>query len=147
MSGEAIKAEDDGLGQDFRLIHQFRVRYAEIDAQSVVFNSRYLEYADIVLTEYMRSVGLPLDGPDAWQIHVVHAEVQYRQPLRFDDVVNGWARVARIGRSSIRFEVELRLAGENAAKAGVGLTYVHVDLETGRSTEITENVRRLLLHQ
>ena len=29
--------------------HRFRVRYSEVDPQAVVFNSRYLEYADVVV--------------------------------------------------------------------------------------------------
>jgi len=36
----------------------FRVREPEVDR----FNSRYLEYADIVVAEYFRSRGIPLIG-------------------------------------------------------------------------------------
>src|SRR5262249_11086983 len=38
--------------------HRIRVRYSEIDGQAVVFNSRYLEYADVAITEYYRSLGI-----------------------------------------------------------------------------------------
>ena len=37
---------------DFRFAWEKRVHYPEIDAQAVVYNSRYLEYFDIALTEY-----------------------------------------------------------------------------------------------
>ena len=33
----------------------FRVRYAECDPQGVVFNGRYVEYADVAFTEFVRS--------------------------------------------------------------------------------------------
>ena len=49
---------------DFRFHVTKRVRYAEIDAQRVVFNSRYLEYFDIGITEYWRAAvgGRPVIG-------------------------------------------------------------------------------------
>ena len=34
----------------FAFSTRFRVRYAEIDGQRIVFNSRYLEYADVAVT-------------------------------------------------------------------------------------------------
>ena len=43
---------------DYRFAWRKRVRYAEIDAQAVVYNSRYLEYFDLALTEYWREAGL-----------------------------------------------------------------------------------------
>ncbi len=130
---------------DFHRCHDLRVRFAEVDAQSVVFNSRYLEYADIVLTEFMRDRGIPVTGPDVFEVHVVQANVHYKSPLRFDEQVSGWARVARIGRSSMAFEVELRVEGEEEARAAITLSYVHVDIATGRPAEISAEMRARLL--
>ena len=42
---------------DFSFTYQFRVRWSEVDPQAVVFNARYLDYADIAITEYYRAVG------------------------------------------------------------------------------------------
>jgi acyl-CoA thioester hydrolase len=131
--------------QEFRRCHDFRVRFAEVDAQAVVFNSRYLEYADIVLTEFLRAAGIPMTGPDAFEVHVVQATVHYRRPLRFDEQVSGRARTAKIGRSSMLFEIELRVDGEDEARATIELTYVHVDLATGRPAEVPAEVRTRLL--
>ena len=36
----------------------FKVRYAEIDGQKVVFNSRYLEYTDVAATEFWEWAGI-----------------------------------------------------------------------------------------
>ncbi len=121
---------------EFERHYLFRVRFAEVDPQSVVFNSRYLEYADIVLTEYMRAAGIPTYGPDVVEFQVVQANVVYVQPLRFDDEAEGWIRVNRIGRSSVVFDLEFRRDGSDEATARVTLHYVHVDLHTGKSQEI-----------
>lgn len=129
----------------YQLYETFRVRYAEVDAQAVVFNSRYLEYADIVLTEFFREKEIALVGPEAFDAHVVEATVRYIRPLRFDDIFEGWAKVAAIGRSSISFEIEFRLADQSEACAHVLIHWVHVDLETGKSAAVPDDFRVRLL--
>jgi acyl-CoA thioester hydrolase len=121
------------------------VRFAEIDGQMVVFNSRYLEYADNVLTEFMRAVDVPVSGPQSFEMQVVQSTVKYKRALRFDDEVEGWLRVERVGRSSVIFEIEFRIKGAAEASASVTLAYVHVDLETEKSQEIPASVRTKFL--
>lgn len=133
------------MTRDFRCYTSFRVRFAEIDGQMVVFNSRYLEYADNVLTEFMRTIGVPMSGPHSFEMQVVQATVQYKRGLRFDDEVEGWLRVERVGRSSAVFEIEFRLKGSEDVRASVTLTYVHVDLESEKSQEIPAAVRSKFL--
>ena len=86
------------MSQTFK--HIFRVRYAEVDPQSVVFNSRYLEYADILVTEYFRDArnrGMP----DELEFHVRRAEVDYLAPIRVDELIEGRMTVSKIGNSSM----------------------------------------------
>ncbi|MGO4610753.1 acyl-CoA thioesterase, partial [Variovorax sp. 2RAF20] len=42
---------------DFRHSVPLRVRWAEVDPQSIVFNAHYLTYCDICVTEYWRALG------------------------------------------------------------------------------------------
>ena len=44
--------------EDFRHSMPLRVRWAEVDPQSIVFNAHYLTYCDICVTEYWRAVGI-----------------------------------------------------------------------------------------
>ena len=37
--------------QDFRCHHRLSVRWAEVDAQKIVFNAHYLMYADVAISE------------------------------------------------------------------------------------------------
>ena len=41
---------------DYKFIYTFRVRYAEVDAQGIVFNAHYLTYFDCLITEYYRKL-------------------------------------------------------------------------------------------
>ena len=40
----------------YNFFHTLRVRYAEVDAQGIVFNSHYLTYFDCAITEYYRKI-------------------------------------------------------------------------------------------
>ena len=43
----------------FRFIERLRVRWAEIDAQQIVFNGHYFTYVDTAITGYWRALALP----------------------------------------------------------------------------------------
>lgn len=135
------------MTQPFR--HRFRVRYAEVDPQSVVFNSRYLEYADFIITEYWREAGLHFTGEGALEFHVVKAVVEFERPIRADEWVEGRAWTTRIGNSSIDTRIELHgaTAGEDDRRAMIDLVHVHVDLESGRPISIPFAVRAALGEQ
>ena len=113
---------------DFKFSVKKRVRYAEIDAQAVVFNSRYLEYFDIGITEYWRAAGVY----DRWpansspEFHVARAEVDYKVPILLDEEIDICVRASRVGKSSMTFLFELHGAGKDDLRASGQLINVHV---------------------
>ncbi|WP_324829055.1 acyl-CoA thioesterase [Qipengyuania zhejiangensis] len=120
--------------------YTFRVRYAEVDPQSVVFNSRYLEYADILVTEYYRdrrAHGMPQD----MEFHVRRAEVDYLAPIRMDELVEGRLSVTRVGNSSVEKRITLHGADDGSLRAEIVLVAVHVDLPSGKPERIPDAVR------
>ena len=125
---------------------RFRVRYSEIDGQKIVFNSRYLEYGDAALTEFWRWANLAAIGPD-WtdaEFNVVRACVEYKQALRFDDLVEAWVRVDRVGNSSMTLRIDLCHADTGALHASVEFVSVLVDLAARKSKPIPGQVRAAL---
>lgn len=121
---------------------RFRVRYAEIDGQKVVFNSRYLEYADVAITEYWRAVDMA-DLPE-WrdaEFHVVHADVTYRKPFRYDDMIDATCRVEKVGRTSMVKLVELYHGDTGDLHSSIRITSVNVHLESGTPQPIPDSVR------
>jgi acyl-CoA thioester hydrolase len=126
--------------------HRFRVRYSEVDQQSVVFNSRYLEYADVIITEYWRAIDLHFSGEDALEFHVVKAVVEFKAPIRADEEIDGTAITTRIGSSSVTTEIAFfGLGGEEDLRASITLVHVHVDLDNGRPIPIPDTARTRLL--
>lgn len=124
---------------DFRFRHSFRVRYAEVDPQAVVFNSRYLEYADLAIVEYWRAAGITPGGAGDWpEFHVGRATVTYRKPIRVDEMIDALVRIERFGTASMTNRIELHGADAEDLRAEIELVYVCVDLETGGSRPIPE---------
>ncbi|WP_447726676.1 acyl-CoA thioesterase [Sphingomonas koreensis] len=130
----------------FAFAARIRVRYSEIDGQKVVFNSRYLEYADVALSEYWRWLHLSeLSEWHGMEFHVARATVDFKAPFRYDDEIDAWVRTERIGNSSVTSRVELCHAETGALHAMIELIHVNVDLDTGTSSPVPQPVRQRMM--
>ena len=121
-----------------------RVRYHEADAQGYMFNSRYLEIADVAMTEYFRLLGLPYlemlaVGADP---SVVQASLSFRQPARFEDELDVYVTCPRTGRSSFDLHTQVLKSGDLVAS--MELTYVNVDAAQARARDLPARVAALL---
>jgi acyl-CoA thioester hydrolase len=86
----------------FRYAAYTRVGFSETDAQGVVYYGRYLPYFDLARTEYHRHLGrVTLGGVD---FAMRATTVEYHAGARFDDLLEVFVRVARIGTTSITYE-------------------------------------------
>lgn len=122
---------------DFRFAFADRVRYAAIDAQGVVFNSRYLEYLDIGINEYWRAVGL---APADFEVHLVRNLIEYRKPLHHDELFDICVRTARFGRSSMTVLWEIHGQGADDLRAEGEAVSVHVDVATHRPLPVPDQI-------
>jgi acyl-CoA thioester hydrolase len=130
---------------DFAHHCRFRVRWGEVDPQAVVFNARYLDYADVAVTEYWRAIraaGLWNDAPV--ECHVAKAEVNFRKPIRADEEIDVMARTPRFGTSSMTTLVEIHGAGAEDLRASIELVAVHIDLSDHRPRPLPDSVRTAL---
>jgi acyl-CoA thioester hydrolase len=127
--------------QQFSLIHPLRVRWAEADMQGVVFNAHYMAYFDIAVTEYWRVLS---KGDQAWlaetfeHLYVVKATLEFHRPARFDDELTVAVRCARLGRSSMTKDFEIR-RGEDHLISGQS---IYVYAQEGKSMPIPDGLRR-----
>ena len=134
---------------DFRFAWRKRVHFPEIDAQAVVYNSRYLEYFDIALTEYWRAACLyqHTSVSGGVEFHVARALVEYKAPIRLDEEILICCRTQRIGRSSITLALEIHgLAGGPDAddlRATGETVHVHVAEVGGRSAPVPDWITAL----
>ncbi|MES3100121.1 acyl-CoA thioesterase [Sphingomonas faeni] len=131
----------------FAFSTRFRVRYAEIDGQRIVFNSRYLEYADVAVTEFWEWTGIAEALPDVWpttEFNVRRTEIDYLKPFRLGDTVEAFVRIEKLGTSSLTKRFELAHAETGELHTVISMVSVHVDLETGRPVALPDAIRAVL---
>jgi acyl-CoA thioester hydrolase len=95
----------------FRFSAVSRVDVAETDLGAVVYYGRYIHHIDRAVIAYRRHVGIPPLGPDGHLFVVRRLELDYRAPARFDDEVEAFVRVTRLGGSSHEYAVRLERIG------------------------------------
>jgi acyl-CoA thioester hydrolase len=99
-----LSAEPSLVATAYPFHHRIRVRFAETDAMGIVHHSRYLLYMEETRVEYLRHLGHPYaemrnEGLD---YAVLECFVQYRQPLRFDELVDVHLVLASATRTSFQ---------------------------------------------
>ena len=122
--------------------YYLRVRYIECDAQKVVFNSRYSEYVDVGINEFLRAAGVLGDfitGPLDFQL--VKQTVEWKAPARFDQVLELRIAATRLGTTSFTIGTEFRVAGEERVIVTVETIYVLVDGKTLTKLPLTDAIR------
>jgi acyl-CoA thioester hydrolase len=122
-----------------------RVRYIECDAQKVVFNSRYSEYVDVGINEFLRAAGVLGDfisGPLDFQL--VRQTVEWKAPARFDQVLELRIAATRLGTTSFTIGTQFRVAGEERVIVTVETIYVLVDGKTLTKLPLPDAIRAAL---
>lgn len=101
-----------------------RVRYVECDMQGRVFNGHYLTWFDMAINEAIRDVfgdyQVLLDG--GIDFVVAAAELQFRQPARFDDELVVGVGFEPVGRTSLSSRFAISRGDDLIAEA----TMIHV---------------------
>lgn len=128
---------------DFKFFFPLRVRYAETDAQGIVFYAHYLTYFDTAINEYLRY--LPFNyiehvrntGTD---FHVIKVVVEFFAPSHFDDEIEVHVRTERIGRSSMTFLIEIFPKNGETALIKGEVVWVNTDQKAHKSVRLPEEL-------
>lgn len=86
-----------------------RVRYADTDADQVVYYANYLAYFEVARVEWLRALGSPITRilEQGIILPVVEAHVRYLRPARVDDLLTVRATLASVGPASFAFDYEI----------------------------------------
>jgi acyl-CoA thioester hydrolase len=114
------------------------------DVYGHVNNVVYYSYFDTVVNEYLISSG-SLDIERSRVIGlVIETRCRFFRPITFPDAVHAGLRVARLGNSSVRYEVGLFRNDEDTAAAQGHFVHVYVDRETRRPAALPAEMREAL---
>ena len=142
----------DTLKQMNKFSIEERVRWGDVDAAGIIVEGSYIRFFEIAETELFRAVGLPygkiFEELNIW-LPRVHLECDFHRAAQMDDLLEVSVYVARIGKSSLRLNFEVRKrneAGEIEEKlmATAHFVLVSTDREDLKPLPVPEDLRRAL---
>jgi acyl-CoA thioester hydrolase len=119
-------------------------RWMDNDVYGHVNNVVYYSYFDTVVNEYLIRAGV-LDVEHGETIGlVVETQCNYFAPLVFPERVEAGLRVARLGGSSVRYEIGLFKEGADEPAAQGHFVHVYVDRAARRPLGLPDALRKAL---
>jgi acyl-CoA thioester hydrolase len=118
---------------------EIRVRYVETDAMGFLHHSNYLSYFEVARTELFRAQGGDYRDMErrGHFFVVVKAEVHYRQPARYDDLLKVKVSIARLTPAKLEHDYQITRHGQLIA---TGKTLLACVDREGRVQRITDDV-------
>ena len=113
-----------------------RVWFSDTDAQGVVYYGRYLPYFDHARVEYHRHLGAIDIGSRDFVMRA--CTIEYHAPARFDDLLEVFVRLARVGRTSLTYETAAHRVEDDGLMVTAQQVLVLVDLERRRQCPVPE---------
>lgn len=99
--------------------HTHRVEFAETDMAGIGHFSNFFRWMEQAEHAFLRSLGATVhgrgageDGGDNYGFARVHAECDYRRPVRFEDVLEVHLRVLTKGSKSLEYGFAFHLEGQ-----------------------------------
>ena len=123
----------------FKFSAQTRVGFSDTDAQGIVYYGRYLPYFDTARVEYHRHLGmLSTNLEDDRQFVMRATEIEYLAPAQFDDLIEVFIRISRIGTTSATYECAAYRVDDDILMVTASQTLVMIDLEERRACAIPD---------
>lgn len=128
----------------YKAFRSISTRWMDNDVYGHVNNVVYYSWFDTAVNAYLIEHGA-LDIQHGETIGlVIETQCNYFAPLAFPQSVEAGIRVARLGNSSVRYEVGLFAQGEELAAAQGHFIHVYVDRQTRRPVPLPEKFRTIL---
>ncbi|CAN5384473.1 thioesterase family protein [soil metagenome] len=118
-------------------------RWADNDVYGHVNNVTYYAYFDTIANLYLIEHGLDIHGETIGL--VVASQCQFFASLAYPDPLTGALRVAKLGTSSVTYNIAIAREGEPLVAALASMTHVFVDRTTRRPKAIPDALRTALL--
>lgn len=141
MSERTPPKTPPGRRADYARFDLITTRWADNDVYGHVNNVAYYAWIDTAVNRLLIEAGA-LDVVNGAVIGVaVESGCRYHASAAYPDVIHAGVRVARVGTSSVRYEVGLFRNDEDAACAEGHFTHVYVERSTMRPTPLPNALR------
>lgn len=129
------------------LVYENRVRFAETDQQGIVFYGTFFTYQDESFNAFLRGIDYRYSRmeEEGWTTHIVHADLDYHAPARFEDVIENELRVSVIGDTSITIDYVAHRSSDQALLADGSAVHVTVDTDSDESVVVPDTFRNAVI--
>jgi acyl-CoA thioester hydrolase len=125
---------------EWPVTYRRKMRFSDTDAQGIVFNGNYATYIDDTVTDYCESLGFKWSEfqEKGYDMVLGRSEIDFRSAARYGDVLVTGARIARIGKTSVIFELSSWIEGDERRVIDAKLVQVIVDHATFTSKAVPQ---------
>jgi acyl-CoA thioester hydrolase len=125
----------------FRWFNAITTRWMDNDAYGHVNNVVYYSWIDTAVNRWLLDHGL-LDVAGSRVVGIVaETSCRYISQITYPDAVTVGIRIAKLGRSSVRYDIGIFRADDDSASAEAHFVHVYVDRATMRPVPIPEATR------
>jgi acyl-CoA thioester hydrolase len=129
----------------FKFSARTRVGFSDTDAQGIVYYGRYNPYFDLARVEYLRMLELLQQRGRPGDFVMRANDVEYFAPAVFDDEIEVYVRVARLGRTSVTFAFAAYRLPDDLLMVTAHQTLVYVDLAERKACPVPDTFREPVL--
>lgn len=131
--------------EEYPFVHQMQTRWMDNDVYGHVNNVIYYSFFDTAIAVFLTSkAGLDYINGTSVGL-VIETSCTYFEAIAFPDTVQVGVRVAKLGNSSVRYEVGIFKNNQTTASAQGYFVHVYVDRESQRPTPIPDQARTALI--
>lgn len=128
----------------YKAFRSIGTRWMDNDAYGHVNNVVYYSWFDTAVNAHLIEQGaLDIQASPVIGL-VIETQCNYFAPVEFPQTVEAGLRVARMGKSSVRYEVGLFVQGEPLTAAKGHFVHVYVDRGTRRPAPLPGKLRSVL---
>ena len=133
-------------------LFELKVRYSEIDSQNIVYNSHYLTYFDIAISELMDSTFnqekyIQNTGNE---FHTINVNMSFKASAKLNDQLEIYSVIKVIGNSSITFQQEIYIKNSDELLNLSEIVWVNTHQKTHKSVampdELKEKFKKYLIN-
>ena len=132
--------------EQFKFFFHIQTRWADNDIYGHVNNVTYYSYFDTAANALLiQKTGFDIQRSEIIGL-VVDSACSFLQELSFPEMIEVGVAIAKIGNSSLRYELAIFKQGQAHAAAQGHFVHVFVDRATRNSTTIPKQMRAVLHH-
>jgi len=131
----------------FKFKAQAKVRMSHTDIAGIANNISFFSYIEIGRFDYFTNIGMSYTDLAKFGAAsaLVEASCRFSSPLYFDDVIDVYTRVNRLGRSSFEMDYLIVVPERDVVSARGKTVTVFFDPETNKSIPMPEDFKQAII--